>query len=229
MKTLASLLLFPTLALGQVVTGTSIHPTCAIAENYAMSDALMKAKGLNVSSIHRQTCKNESCKFEKESELYAAGQITEVLDKNISQDIDGCRVTVYVRVSPSQTVKAAVEGDLVYTMGEPYRYRIQTDEPLFMYVFVVREKNVELIYPFDYNTSVNRVKGNFSLVTQKRDYAKVFELDSNVEKNTIVFIFAKYKVDLNLHRLNKEQIDEMIKSIPVYSRKVFYNEVSIYR
>lgn len=229
MKTLAYLLLFPTLALGQVVSGTSTHSSCAIAENYAMSDALMNAKGLNVSSIHRQSCKNNNCNFEKESELYAAGQITEVLDKKLTQSGNGCTATVYVRVSSAEVVNVQVEGKIVYRVGEPYSYRVQANEPLFMYVFVVREKNVELIYPFDYNTSVNKVKGGFELMTQKRDYAKVFGLDNNVEKNTLVFIFSKYKVDLNLHRLNKEQVDEVIKSIPVYSRKVFYNEISIYR
>ena len=69
------------------------------------------------------------------------------------------------------------------------------------------------------------IEENFILPTVFRTY---LPKGNKYSQEQLIFLFSKYKISLRLdQRMSVEQVQEMIKTIPVESRRVYYRTIAI--
>lgn len=239
MKKLFLTLLLPTVTYAQVYVGKGEHSVCGIAESKAYEHALKQANGMLMESVESYTCKDTSnkhpsCQYQKEAETYAAGQIKSVISTRTSVRNGVCHAQVEVTVDKPNSIYATVSGYEEFRHGDSVSFTIDARQPVYMYVFSVHAKGVDLIYPIDYNKDYI-VQGKFKFPEQYPDPNNQFTLRAwlpngqDVANEKLVFVFSKAKLEFTRENIRKEHVEELVKTIPVYSRRVVYKNFSVYR
>jgi len=238
MKKLLLALLLPSVVTAQVYDGKGEHNNCAIAESKAFEHALKQANGMLIESVETYVCadtknKDPSCQYQKESETYAAGQINKVISSKTIIRNGICHSEVKVLVNNPASIYVTVNGRSEFKNGDIVEYTVNARQPVHMYVFAVYKDGVDLIHPLQYNMD-RVVNGKFIFPS---DFYKLNSIHIeaklkdgvNFSKETLVFIFTSTKLNFDYDNISKKHLDELIKTLPVYSRRVVYKDYSIFR
>lgn len=241
-KFLLSTLFLPLNALAAIHSSSNIiqegngHAAdCEMARNIAIKNALEKFAGQSFEYKKHQSCKEVNnkinCSFEKSLDVDSAGTLKRIISQNVNQK-ELCYVTVKVELEDTRLYDLTLNGKLKYLSGEPLEFNIVTNEPLYLYVFNIfyaglNYKKAELIFPSE-RIKNNFVSGKFIFPGTNEVKFTTYVAVGDVSKEKLVFLFTKYKL-YDRKEWTVLEIDDMIKSIPTFSRRVVYQDIIIER
>jgi hypothetical protein len=233
MKTLLKcLILIPSLAFADVSFGTGEDKNCEIARAMAVRDALEAHSGIEFDYIKKESCTERNtkidCTFKKDFDTNSSGTLKKVLKEDVKQKKDVCVVEVKVEIEPTKTLFVNLELKDKYMEGEALEFKVYAGEPVYLYVFNVGKK-VELIFPTSQVDFLsNLIDTEFVFPGSDRATYMLYSESGNTVKGQLVFLFTKHKM-FDRRVWTKTELDDIIRSMPAFSRKVVYNDIIIQR
>ena len=232
MKLLLPLLLVPTLAFGNILTGTgqakvydsvNLNTACLKAENNAIRDALLSNLGKEFTATKSNYCYDTKeytyCDHYREFNTNINGTVKRIIESKNHIWNGVCIVNVKIEAEQSKFLDVSVKGKNIYRVGEKLRYDVSVNEPFYMYVFNIHKKGVEFLFPHDYNIS-NLVDKGYEFPGNGKKYV-VYLNDGDVkDEETIMFVFTKHKLDFDRLNINKDNVEDVVNSIPNFSKRV---------
>ena len=233
MKTLIQcLILIPSIAFADISFGTGEDRNCEIARAMAIRDALESHSGVEFDYVKKESCTEKNttidCTFKKDFDTNSSGTLKKVLKENVKQKKDLCIVEVKVEIEPTKALFVNLELKDRYYEGDPLEFKVYAGEPVYLYVFNV-DKKVELVFP---NSQVdflnNLIDTEFVFPGTDRASYILYNESGNTSKGQMVFLFTKHKM-FDRKEWTKSELEDIIKSMPAFSRKVVYNDIIIQR
>lgn len=204
---------------------------CTIAENLAIKDALMKYSGSEFEVNDETLCidsKNHAyCDYLKEITSSVAGTVRSVIDRTQKVKNNTCFVEVAVEIEPSRQLNASVSTDRFYIVNDPLKFEVTTGEPLYLYVFNLHPNGVEVLFPNEKQTNA-LIDEKFSF--PMKDLHVLATLDKEVKSNeTMLYLFTKRRQDFDAATVSKDSLQELLKSIPNFEKKLIQHNIIIKR
>lgn len=233
MKTLITwLALIPSLAFADVSFGTGEDKNCEIARAMAIRDALEAHAGVEFDYIKKESCTekktNIDCTFKKDFDTNSSGTLKKILKEDVKRKKDLCVVEIKVEIEPTKSLFVNVDVKDKYYEGDPLEFKVYAGEPVYLYVFNI-DKKVELIFP---NSQVdflsNLIDTEFVFPGTDRASYVLFSESGNTIKGQLVFLFTKHKM-FDRRGWTKSDLEDIIRSMPAFSRKVVYSDIIIQR
>lgn len=235
-KTLSVLLLFSGTALAQT-TGTGQYPisekfpeaqACLIAENLAVEHAIRTKNGVVLDATQIFNCKDTDkrvdCNFEKNYELSTRGSASKIFKRTFTVTDNVCQVDVVLNVEKSKFIPINIFGSDMYRAGEYLNYQVSVPEPMYLYVVSVNRNVAHVLFPYD-DFGRKPIQHNFTI---PHVFRTSLPKGTKFSQEQLIFLFSEYKISLRLdQRMGYDQLQEVIKSIPVDARKVFYRNIVI--
>jgi len=222
-----------------VESGSGSDKSCEVARGLAIKNALERHAGIEYDYTKRTSCKEKNyevdCSFEKSFDVETAGTLKKVIEESVvkihSKD-DLCVVNIVVEIEKTRLLDVEVRGKQRYFSGEPIEYFFETKEPLYLYVFNVynigyNQKKAELMYPTE-RLNNNIVNGKFQFPGTDKVKFTTYVAYGDVSKEQLIFLFTKHKL-YDKKEWTVLEIDNMVKSIPTFSRRVVYQDIIIER
>jgi hypothetical protein len=201
---------------------------CNLAESYAIENALSDNFGMEVNSEINSYCLDTNdqveCNAHKEIKLNTSGTVEKILRKFERIENGVCKVTVDLDVVKSRYHRIDVTGKRIYKVGQNLDFDINVKEPYYLHIFNVHGKTVDLIFPLDYNYS-NTVNVGYEL-PKYQAFLKPWQFKSS---ENLVFLFTKYDIRFDHNSVDESVMEEMINSIPSFSKRVFRFNIIIKR
>lgn len=224
--------MIPSLAFADVSFGTGEDKSCELARAMAIRDALEAHSGIEFDYVKKESCTEKNtkidCTFKKDFDTNTSGTLKKVLKEDVKQKKDICVVEVKVEIEPTKALFVNLELKNNYIEGEPLQFKVYAGEPVYLYVFNV-DKKVELIFP---NSQVdflsNLIDTEFVFPGTDRASYMLYSESGNTVKGQLVFLFTKHKL-FDRREWTKTDLEDIIRSMPAFSRKVVYNDIIIQR
>lgn len=211
---------------------TKISSACSLAETKAISDAFSKYAEKDFVVDNKSYCfdtsKRSYCNFYKDVTYFTSGTLKGISNKKEIVENAVCKVSLTANIQRSEVFNVSVQGKSIYQIGEELKFNIDAKEELFMYIFNIHEKGVELIYPFDYNDS-NPVNNTFSLADTNKRHVTFLNKGSNKAEEIVLFLFTKHEIVFDRFNLSKQFLTETLNSLPNHSKRIFTFNILIER
>lgn len=205
---------------------------CVIAENNALDNALLKYAGKEFSVESEQFCvdtkEHTYCNYIREIDSSTAGTVSAVLDRVQRHDKDTCYVEVKVEIEKARQLRASVKTKRIYFAGDELDASVTTGEPLYLYVFNLHKKGLDVLFPNEYNTN-NLIDENFVLLSKDHKFTASLDKRDSLTNETLLFLFTKRKQDIDIRDVNKDNLKEVLKSIPNFEKKLVQHNFVIKR
>lgn len=205
---------------------------CVLAENKAIENALFNFSGKEFEANQETFCVDTKshayCNYVKEITMLTAGSITAVLDRVQRTDKDTCYVEVKAEVQKARQLAAQATSKRIYFPGDNIDVKINTGEPLYLYIFNLHRKGVDVLFPNQYNNN-NLIDDRF--VFPGKDISVVASLDKNetISNETLLFLFTKRRQDIDPRDVNKDNLRDLLKSIPNFEKRLIQHNFIIKR
>ena len=205
---------------------------CTIAENNAVNDALIKFAGREFTVNDEMFCvdtkQHAYCNYIKEIDLSTSGTVRSVLDRIQRTEKDVCLVEVKVEIERARQYEATVDTKRIYKPGEKIKVDVRVKEPLYLNIFNLHKKGVDLLFPNDYNKNT-LIDDRF--VFPGKDINVIASLDSSedLSNETLLFLFTKRRQEFVSGDVTKETLKEILKSIPTFEKKLITHNFIIKR
>lgn len=232
MKPILSLLFVPTIAFGSIVSGSgqakvsdtvNLNSACLIAESQAIENALLSSFGKEFTATKSNYCfdtkSSTYCDHYREFNTNINGTVKRVLHRKTHIWNGVCFVDVKVEAQQSKFLDVSVKGRNIYTVGDKLQYDVSVNEPFYMYVFNIHRKGVEFLFPHDYNID-NLVDKGYEFPGNGKKYVTYLNDGMRQDEETVMFLFTKHPVNFDRLNLNKDIIDDVVNSIPNFSKRV---------
>lgn len=211
----------------EVSSGRGESTNCELSRSLAIKNAIEKFSEREIEVSQRQTCKESKgqidCSFIKDLQTKAGGTLKKVIEENHIIKDNSCIVNVRVEIERAKVFATDVKAKDFYYAGEPLVFDLVTKEPLYVYIFNV--------YSFDdvnvlFQTS-EPLNGKLVLPQNKQIVTYLHGLQ-NVSDEYLIFLFTKHKLTFKKD-LSKKEVESIIDSVPLYSRKVVFHNFKIIR
>lgn len=205
---------------------------CVLAENKAIENALLNYSGrlfeANQETFCVDTKTHAYCNYVKEITMSTAGSIAAVVDRIQRTDKDTCYVEVKAEVQKARQLAARVTSKRIYFPGDVIDVKITTGEPLYLYIFNLHKKGVDVLFPNQYNNN-NLIDEKFEF--PGKDINVVASLDKNetLSNETLLFLFTKRRQDIDPRDVNKDNFRDILKSIPNFDKRLIQHNFIIKR
>jgi len=110
-------------------------------------------------------------------------------------------------------------------VGDKFSADIKVGEPLYMYIFNMHKKGVDMLYPNEYNNEA-LVDDRFELPS---NITASLDKKDNLSNETLLFLFTKRRQDIDYRDVSKNTFKELVNSIPVQERKIVQHNFIIKR
>lgn len=204
---------------------------CVIAENKAIENSLFNYGQKQFETVQESFCVDTKdyayCNFVKNVIFTSSGKVSSVIDRVKRSDKDTCYVEVKTEIEPFRQLNASVKSKRSYIVGDKFNADIKVGEPLYLYIFNLHKKGVDIIFPNQYNTD-SLVDDRFELPKDTDIIASLDKKDSS-SNETLLFLFTKRRQDIDYRDVNKNTFTELINSIPVQERKIVQHNFIIKR
>lgn len=202
---------------------------CTIAENKAINNALLNYTGREFQSTKETLCldtkEHAYCDYLKEIQSTTAGTVSSVVERIRRTKNNTCFVEVKVEIEKSRQLNAEVDSKRMYKSGDPLKVNIKVGEPLYLYIFNLHEKGVDLLFPNKYNTNA-LIDDRFEFPDKDVTITATTVVDTSNE--TMLYLFTKRRQEFE-GRVDKDSLKEMLKSIPVFEKKLIQHNLVIRR
>jgi hypothetical protein len=203
---------------------------CVIAENKAIENSIFNYGKRQFDSVQENFCvdtkEHTYCNYVKDIIFYSSGKVNSVVDTIKRSDKDTCYVEVKTEIEPHRQLNAYVKSKRSYLVGDKLTAEIKVGEPLYLYIFNLHKKGVDLIFPNEYNNEA-LVDDRFEL-PNANIIASLDKKDS-LSNETLLFLFTKRRQDIDYRDVNKNNFKELVNSIPVQERKLVQHNFIIKR
>jgi len=205
---------------------------CTIAENNAVNDALIKFAGREFTVNDEMFCvdtkQHAYCNYIKEIDSSTSGTVRSVLDRIQRTEKDVCIVEVKVEIERARQYEASVDTKRIYKPGEKIKVDVKVKEPLYLNIFNLHKKGVDLLFPNDYNKNT-LIDDRF--IFPGKDINVIASLDSSedLSNETLLFLFTKRRQEFVSGDVTKETLKEILKSIPTFEKKLITHNFIIKR
>lgn len=211
--------------------GTAYDKDCQVARSFAVKNALENFTMQEFEAAQKQTCKEQKnkidCSYERELSSEVAGTLKRIIREQSSTKDGLCYVKVLVEIEKTKTFNVDVSGKQRYLSGEELQVSFKTLEPLYVYVFNDHYTEFQKLYPLENDHHL--LNGTFHLNSFKQARFQVYVKHPDQKSNdSLVVIFSKLKLSFK-NDLTKTEFEDIIKSVPPYSRKVVYYHYVINR
>jgi hypothetical protein len=151
-----------------------------------------------------------------------------VLDRIQRTEKDVCLVEVKVEIERARQYEASVDTKRIYKPGEKIKVDVRVKEPLYLNIFNLHKKGVDLLFPNDYNKNT-LIDDRF--VFPGKDINVIASLDSSedLSNETLLFLFTKRRQEFVSGDVTKETLKEILKSIPTFEKKLITHNFIIKR
>ena len=130
---------------------------CVLAQNKALEDALLKYAGREFTVESEQSCvdtkEHAYCNYIREIDSSTAGSVRKINETVTRSDKDTCYVEVEVEIEKARQLGAKIKLNRIYYTGDPINVNVNVNEPLYLYVFSLHKKGVDVLFPNEYNTN----------------------------------------------------------------------------
>lgn len=215
-------------ALGSEISfGRGESTNCGFARSLAIKDAIENFSEHELEVSQNQVCKETNgqinCSFIKDLKTKASGTLKKVLDEKTIIKKETCVVNVKIEIEKAKVFAADVRAKDFYYAGDNLTFDIFTKEPLYVYIFNVHSfDEVNTLYE-----STDPLNGKFILPSNKQIVTYLNGIN-NVSEEYLVFLFTKHKVTFKKD-LTKKDLESIIDSVPLYSKKVVFHNFKIIR
>lgn len=212
----------------------SIHnriEACTIAENLAMKDALIKFSERSFSVDNQTVCYDTQdsayCDYIKEVNSDTAGSIKHVIARDRQIKNNTCFIKLQVAIQPHIQLPVEVDVQKIYKPGDDISLNVSTKTPLYLYIFNVHQKEVDTLFPNQYTTN--------SLIDDKFVYpgagvtVKATLPYGDESKETLLFLFTKQRQSFDVANMDKDSLQELLKSIPSTEKRLIQKHILIKR
>lgn len=226
------LLLVPAFSYANIVTGTgqakirdtvNTNTACIKAESHAIENALLENFGKEFTATKSNYCFDTKtstyCDHYRELNTNINGTIKRVLHSKTHIWNGVCFADVTLEVQQSRFLDVSVKGRNIYKVGDKLQYDVSVKEPFFMYVFNLHRKGVEFLFPHDYNID-NLVNEGYEFPGNGKKYVMYLNDGMRQDEEVIMFVFTKHQLNFDRQNLSAEIIEDVINSIPSFSKRV---------
>lgn len=212
--------------------GTGEDEDCNIARALAVNDALEQYASKEFDVKKQQICSERNadgldCSFKKQIDIESAGTLKRVLSEKKKQRKDSCVVEVKIEIEKARPFFASVKAKPEYVAGRKFDFEVFTQEPLYVYIFNIHNgKDIDMLYPLEDN--------KFNIVDGRMEFPDTISFQATLpsgsehSKETLMVVFTKHKLTFK-RPSTKQEIYNMISSVPVYSRRIMYHNFIIKR
>lgn len=240
-KTLSFSILIPTACFSSTISGTGLEPlnlnqnvglACAAAESKAIKSALDAFSDKEFTVSKKNYCYDIKdyayCNYYNEKDFTVTGTVKKVISKKESIGNGHCKVDLVLEVERSRYIDVDVSGKNIYFVGEPLKFNVYAKEELYLYVFSLHKKGVDVLFPYGL-TDNNLVDEEFVFPGNGKQYINYLNKGVKQDEETILFLFTKHYVEFDRNTLNKNTLYEIINSIPNFSKRTFTYNILIKR
>ena len=206
---------------------------CTIAENNALKHALFnygeRQFTVDEQSVCRDSKEHTYCDYIKDITLSSMGSIKSVLDRSERIKDKTCYVELKVQIEPAEQLQVSVDTKKLYQEGESIDIDVKVGEPLYLYIFNMHGKGIDILFPNRYDNS-SLIDDTFEFPNENYD-AIAHTAGYRQSQETLLFLFTKRRqnIDHNFLRSNTSALKELIESIPVFDRRLIQQHVVIKR
>ena len=205
---------------------------CVLAQNKALEDALIKYAGREFTVESEQSCvdtkQHAYCNYIREIDSSTAGTVRRINETVTRSDKDTCYVEVEVEIEKSRQLGASIKLNRIYYPGDPINVKVDVKEPLYLYVFSLHKKGVDVLFPNDYNTN-NLIDDTFTFPGKDIQIVATLEKGDSISNESLLFLFTKRRQDFDLRDISKDNLKEVLKSIPNFDKKLIQHNIVIKR
>ena len=205
---------------------------CVLAENKALDDALLKYAGKEFRVESEQFCvdtkEHTYCNYIREIDSSTAGTVSAVVDRIQRSDKDTCYVEVKAEIEKARQLSASVKSKRIYFTGDAIDVTVTTGEPLYLYVFNLHKKGLDILFPNEYNTN-NLIDESFAFSSKDYKFTASLDKGDSLSNETLLFLFTKRRQDIDTRDVTKDNLKDVLKSIPNFEKKLVQHNFVIKR
>jgi hypothetical protein len=205
---------------------------CTIAENNALKYALEKFADRQYTMSQESKCvdspEHSYCSYIKEIDATTSGSIKSIVDRIQHVKENTCYVELKAEIHPLNFIRAEVKAKRHYNPGESIDITVRVGQPVYLHIFNMHKSGVDILFPNVYNEE-SLIDDRFYY--PQEGYTVEASLDDNesFSNETLLYVFTKRRQDFNPEFVNKESLEELLRSLPVSEKKLIQQHIIINR
>ena len=205
---------------------------CTIAENKALKDALVKFADRQYTITNQTRCidskEHSYCDYIKEIDASTSGSIKSVIDRVKRYNGNTCFVEIKAEIETARQLAANVESNRFYYVGEPIDIKIKVGQPLYLYIFNLHSKGVDMLFPNQYTTN-SLIDDRFEYPGQGITVEASLPKGEKISNETLLFLFTSRRQDFKPTFVTADSLKMTLESIPVNEKKLVQQHIIIKR
>jgi len=205
---------------------------CTIAENNALKFALEKFADRQYTMSQESKCvdsdEHSYCSYIKEIDATTSGSIKSIVDRIQHVKDNTCYVELKAEIHPLNFITAEVEAKRHYNTGESIDITVRVGQPVYLHIFNMHKSGVDILFPNVYNKQ-SLIDDRFYYPQEGYTVEASLEDNESFSNETLLYVFTKRRQDFNPEFVNKESLEELLRSLPVSEKKLIQQHIIINR
>ncbi len=205
---------------------------CTIAENNALKFALEKFADRKYTMSQESKCvdskEHSYCSYIKEIDATTSGSIKSIVDRIQHVKDNTCYVELKAEIHPLNFITAEVESGRIYNTGDSIDITVRVGQPVYLHIFNMHKLGVDILFPNVYNKE-SLIDDRFYYPHEGVTVEASLPKGENVSNETLLYVFTKRRQDFNPEFVNKESLEELLRSLPVSEKKLIQQHIIINR
>ena len=205
---------------------------CTIAENNALKFALEKFADRQYTMSQESKCvdskEHSYCSYIKEIDATTSGSIKSIVDRIQHVKDNTCYVELKAEIHPLNFITAEVESGRIYNTGDSIDITVRVGQPVYLHIFNMHKSGVDILFPNVYNKQ-SLIDDRFYYPQEGYTVEASLEDNESFSNETLLYVFTKRRQDFNPEFVNKESLEELLRSLPVSEKKLIQQHIIINR
>ena len=205
---------------------------CTIAENNALKFALEKFADRQYTMSQESKCvdskEHSYCSYIKEIDATTSGSIKSIVDRIQHVKDNTCYVELKAEIHPLNFITAEVEAKRHYNTGDSIDITVRVGQPVYLHIFNMHKSGVDILFPNVYNKQ-SLIDDRFYYPQEGYTVEASLEDNESFSNETLLYVFTKRRQDFNPEFVNKESLEELLRSLPVSEKKLIQQHIIINR
>jgi len=175
-------------------------------------------------STEQLVCVDEYCDFIKEIDSSTSGTVRAIVDRHRKVKDKSCFIEIKAEIEPAIQLPVSVDSQRFYREGDDISVTVDLDTPLYLHIFNLHDKGVDLIFPNSYNTE--------TLIDDRFEYPSgdvevtATTAGKRESKETLLFLFTKRRQIVD-PEITMDQLRTLLESIPVTEKRLIRHSIVI--
>ena len=205
---------------------------CTIAENNALKFALEKYADRQYTMSQESKCvdspEHSYCSYIKEIDATTSGSIKSIVDRIQHVKDNTCYVELKAEIHPLNFITAEVRSKRLYDVGDSIDVDIRVGQPVYLHIFNFHKDGVDILFPNQYNEE-SLIDDRFYYPHEGVTVEATLPKGVKVSNETLLYVFTKRRQDFNPDFVNKDSLEELLRSLPVSEKKLIQQHIIVKR